>query len=115
VKPLNIDELDPGIRRVVRWLREHGFETTDSGDGVSKWSLIQDGEALDFPHVFMVVRPEEMVAEARRLRGELASIGITCAPEGMGGPSIVVSFDPAAEVDDIAILALTGLPDAGLP
>ena len=30
------DDLDPGIVKLVRALREAGFETTDSGDGVSK-------------------------------------------------------------------------------
>lgn len=28
--------LDPGIRGAVQYLRERGFDTTDSGDGVSK-------------------------------------------------------------------------------
>jgi hypothetical protein len=27
------DELDPGIRRVVRWLRSLGYETCDPGVG----------------------------------------------------------------------------------
>jgi len=33
--------LDPGIRRTVAWLRGLGFETTDSGDGVSKHRPIE--------------------------------------------------------------------------
>lgn len=33
---------DPGIRRVVAWLRERGFKTTDSGDGVTKPSAGDD-------------------------------------------------------------------------
>ena len=39
VDPLTPEEteaLDPGIRRLVTLLRAHGFETTDSGDGVTK-------------------------------------------------------------------------------
>lgn len=28
--------LDPGVRDMVRWLRKKGYETIDSGDGVSK-------------------------------------------------------------------------------
>ena len=44
--------LDPGIRDVVRYLRGKGYETTDSGDGVSKpASWFETGEALPFPHV----------------------------------------------------------------
>jgi hypothetical protein len=49
---LDYETLDPGIRDVVRRLRDRGFETTDSGDGVSKpaeWYAA--GEAIPFPHV----------------------------------------------------------------
>jgi hypothetical protein len=38
------DNLDPGIRRLVRLLVDHGFETTDSGDNVSKFDA--DGKPL---------------------------------------------------------------------
>ena len=44
--------LDPGIVGVVRRLNEFGYETTDSGDGVSKPDV---GRVFDFPHV--AVRP----------------------------------------------------------
>lgn len=33
---IDYSELDPGICYVVQWLREAGFNTSDSGDGVSK-------------------------------------------------------------------------------
>lgn len=33
---LDPSALDPGIRRTILWLRARGFNTTDSGDGVSK-------------------------------------------------------------------------------
>jgi hypothetical protein len=46
---VNYEEMDPGIRRVVRWMNEVvRIETCDSGDGVSK----KDMEcALDVPNV----------------------------------------------------------------
>lgn len=46
---LDYDALDPGIRDVVRLIREAGYETTDSGDGISKRATQPD--ALPFPHV----------------------------------------------------------------
>ena len=64
---INYDDLDPGIRRTVHWLRAHGFETTDSGDGVSKTQAIFDGEALDVPHAFMKLLPAALVTESMRL------------------------------------------------
>lgn len=45
---LNYEEMDPGIRDVVKALNEAGFETTDSGDG-SKAAT--DEDAFAFPHV----------------------------------------------------------------
>jgi len=49
---MNYEELDSGIRDIVRKLREAGFETTDSGDG-SKYDTM--GGALAYPHVFIEV------------------------------------------------------------
>lgn len=63
----NYDQLDPGIRDLVRKLRESGFETTDSGDGVSKPAVARN---FDFPHVFAVVSPNHMV----RLSHMMASL-----------------------------------------
>jgi hypothetical protein len=61
-----IADLDPGIRAVVTLVRAHGFETTDSGDGMSKAA---DYDCrLDFPHVFCVVSPERLIAEVQRLK-----------------------------------------------
>lgn len=92
--------LDPGIRRTVMWLRSCGFETTDSGDGVSKSPVGDDGE-LDFPHVFMTCDPFDMVAEARRLLGLLTGLGLDFG-------RVEASFSPN---DGIAVIALTGVLD----
>lgn len=62
------DALDPGIRDVVVRLRDHGFRTTDSGDGASKVDAILTAEALPFPHVHMVANFEGLGAEVMRLR-----------------------------------------------
>lgn len=50
---------DPGIRTLVRWLRERHYDTTDSGDGITKPDV---GRVLDFPHVFIRV-PSGRLAE----------------------------------------------------
>lgn len=102
VDPIDLEPLDPGIRETVRFLREHGFDTCDSGDGATKfvdprWRV--DGklpeEVLDFPHVAMRVRPGDLVSEADRLLGLLTSIGIDLSPIGpVGGPSLQASYDP---------------------
>jgi hypothetical protein len=104
--------LDPGITKVVAWLQEHEFTTTDSGDGKSKAELIATGDALDFPHVFMTVDREFIIEEAHRLRIELENAGITPVSSGMVGVTVVVTYDP---VDETAILMLTGLDDSMLP
>ena len=62
------DKLDPGIRETVRWLHEHGFRTSDSGDGVSKPEV---GRTLDIPHVAIKTTPETMMADANRLLAAL--------------------------------------------
>lgn len=64
----NTSALDPGIVAAVTFMRGHGFETTDSGDGVSKGGVgAGEADVLAFPHVFAVVSPAAMVAEADRL------------------------------------------------
>ena len=56
-------DLDPGVRRLVRIIRNAGFNTTDSGDGVSKG---EDGEP--YPHVHIVL-PDyaDMVLASKQL------------------------------------------------
>ncbi len=47
---MNYKQLSPGIRGMVRWLREAwGYETVDSGDG-SNWAAGQEG-AMPIPMV----------------------------------------------------------------
>ncbi len=46
---INYDDLDPGIRDVVRAINDWGWRTVDSGDG-SKAGTMEC--ALDHPHVF---------------------------------------------------------------
>lgn len=61
-------QLDEHIRETVARLRSWGFETTDSGDGRSKF---REGTAdectLPEPHVFCQADPDKLNFEARRM------------------------------------------------
>lgn len=64
---MNAADLDPGIRAVVLRLRSAGFETTDSGDGVSK---PVDERVFEVPHVACRAVADSLLGffgEARRL------------------------------------------------
>ncbi len=64
-----LDGIDPGVRRLVAWLRANGFNTTDSGDGKTKFAqgfTTEDG-VCEWPHVVIVFDKHEFVAEVDRL------------------------------------------------
>lgn len=108
--PIDFAALNPGVRRLVRVLREAGFDTCDSGDGAT-----HDHECdRSYPYVVIRVRPAEMAEEARRLRKVLRAFG--CAVDTAIGmdesePAIQATYDP---VNDIATIDLTGVTDAAL-
>jgi len=110
VEPLTADELDaldPGVRDLVVWLRSHGFNTTDSGDGVTKRAA-GNTDALDVPHVFMRVDLSvHLRAEALRLQYLLGLFAHLTPQPGR----IEASYDPA---NGIAILMLMGVSDDDL-
>lgn len=104
--------LDPGIRATVRWLRENGFHTVDSGDGAHKGSLGWDeDEYLPVAHVCMLVRPEVMREETLRLVELLADRGIMVYPQSVdeNRPEMIAQFDPASGT---CTLVLSGVSDA---
>lgn len=103
-----MDELCPGIKKTVEWLQNLGYETVDSGDGVSNEGM---GCELPFPHVFMQIEGLGLVAAAKTLMGQLANAGVRVGemlPDGTPQPKIEVSYDP---LDDTAILALLYVDD----
>jgi len=97
--------LDPGIKETVRFLRQLGFRTTDSGDGVTKPSEGDTG-ALTFPHVFMMVEPKKAHQEADRLKWVLDKHGLL-----FGEVLIEATYLP---IDKLAILMVNFLDDAKL-
>lgn len=92
---INYEELDPGVRQLVRILNRHGFITTDSGDGYSK-----DPEArwMDRPHVCISIEfPENIIPMADRLVAVMATCGVTIVQQGPGDaktPCIQVDYCP---------------------
>lgn len=98
--------LDPGVRRLVVWLASEGFETCDSGDGVTKPASGYE-EAEREPHVYMIVTPTTMVGEAHRLLDLLQDNDVD-APDML----IEATYSP---IDMTAALALHGVNDAALP
>lgn len=112
---LNYDELDPGIRRTVRWLRSLGYDACDSGDGKTKleagWS---PNDARNHPHVVMRVHPDLLAEAADALRADVHAIGATVLSIGQGmGVWIQASYDPAGGA--VAVLDIMGLDDSMLP
>ena len=102
VDDLNYDDLDPGVRELVRLLRGSFFRTTDSGDGVSK---PPDARVLDYPHVFVATEARDLVGECDRMRRVLAAANVT-------GFRIQGTYDP----DDMtAVIAVLGDPQQGDP
>ena len=120
------DDLDPGIRRVVRLLHENGFDTCDSGDGKAKFG--EDGKPLPgwqtddqdfdcvnpFPHVAISVSGDKLAAECDRLRDVLKQHGVdvgVCSPDD-ADIFIQGTYDPASEHP--AVIVLSGLGDERL-
>ncbi len=116
--------IDPGIRETVRRLRDAGFNTSDSGDGQSKFMVMcecerdldeacehmPDGDTLRIPHVHMTCDPVDLVQQARHLMCILHVAGIKAEPMSPDGTSVSIeaSYNPASPV---AILSLFGVND----
>ena len=103
-----IASCDPVIRRVVRMLRMRGFETCDSGDGVTKPQLARN---LPYPHVFIEVHGQ-LVEMSHELKRRIESLDITVGTSGTAGPWIEASYDP---VTRIRMIVLANVNDAPLP
>lgn len=107
-----LNDLDPGIRKVVERLLEAGFATCDSGDGYSK---LQDpeagyecGEIETYPHVYMQCGFRSLLDECARLLVLVRSWGITVGSIGEEAVFIQATYDP---VNESAIIGLHGLLD----
>jgi hypothetical protein len=105
---MNYEDLDPGIREVVRMLRDAGFNTTDSGDGVTKVALGHEG-VMTVPHVHCFfdkrcLTIEEMCYQLRKV----------CYQNGLAPQpgNIQVTYDPMAP--EYTSISLTHFNDSDL-
>lgn len=107
------ETITPGVARTVALLQSWGFDTTDSGDGVTNVEAGMEC-AMPFPNVAMQVEPDELIAKADRLLRLLWQVGIQAMPASydVTMPSIQATYDPS---NQSAILVLTGVDDAMLP
>lgn len=109
--------MNPGITRTVEFLRGHGFDTCDSGDGVTHDHPCD----RPYPYVAMRCEPSKLVVEADRLRDVLvvaagvAVVSSTAAwshdSDAPVGVCIGADYDP---VDRVGVIDLSGLDDTGL-
>jgi hypothetical protein len=91
---VDYESLDEGVREVVAFLREKGFNTTDSGDGTKT-----DMDcALPYPHVFIFVEENYLTLDADTLLNVLVQAGVEVQPGDIGA-----SYDPH---DKSAVLML---------
>lgn len=102
----NYDEITPGVRKLVRLLRDAGFVTIDSGDGVTNVEAGMEG-ALELPHVHIMTTRDTMIDEAYRLQRTVDD----ALPAGRGISQVQAMFDPA---DGIATLSVFGINDKDL-
>lgn len=110
MKSLDYTTLNPGIRKVVQFLRENGFDTCDSGDGVTHEHACD----LDRPYVHILVQePAKLVAEADRLTELLSQHGIKLEPqdEEVTARSVEASYWPASQT---AVMSLWNVTDTDL-
>lgn len=102
--------LDPGIVDAVRFLRQHGFNTTDSGDGYTK---PKSERTIEGPHVFCIVSHYTVGAlEANRclelLTQKLGQPALVTTPREWASMLLVEASYSA--VDGTCILSITGNP-----
>lgn len=121
LEPIDPLALNPGIRRLVAWLRQQGFQTCDSSDGA-----VHEHECdLGNPYVNMTVEPIDLAEEADRLMALLNLAGVSIAPVGSMldpdlastaplrlGAEIQATYDPA---NGIATISLWYIADRHLP
>lgn len=105
---VNYDALDPGIREVVRLLRDAGFDTTDSGDGVSKPAV---GRTLDIPHVHIRVLRADLIDASHAVRDLLKHRGVRFGKVQAPCPHVEATYSPC---DGVAVVSVYGVDGAML-
>lgn len=102
LEPLDYASLNPGIREVVSLLRQHGYDTTDSGDGITNIAAGMEG-AIPAPHVHCVIDPASFMHAANKIVALLLLNGVEVQP-GM----VQVVYDP---MDGVCTVSVYGIND----
>lgn len=92
---MNYDELDPGIREVVKWINDRGYTTTDSGDGCSK---PEDERMVEGAHV--VIRLPKVV---QSIAAEADFVVELARNQGWPGAVIEGSYSTADRVSLLVV------------
>ena len=103
-RPIVYDEINPKIRRTVRWLQQEGFETFQSGDGENYGQCDEDA-GLTFPYVFIWgdIEDADLLASLCEEVGiplahyrEMANGEVDLTP----GAQINLYYDPVNDAED---------------
>jgi hypothetical protein len=101
MKKIDYRTINPGVRKLVKYLREAGVNTTDSGDGITNVKAGMEG-ALTVPHVHCVVEDNAKFFEELHFVGILlAKVGIELT-EGM----IQGTVDPMSKIWTISVFGI---------
>lgn len=112
------DDVQETMRPLVKWMRDLGYETTDSGDGVANVEMGME-DALEVPHVFAFLDGADAISEADRLFEALGVIGVEAQVEVSYSPNDrkhVLAVWPADLSDATArVLGCHQEPELDLP
>lgn len=113
LKTKTIEALSPGVKDLVLWLSEQGFQTSDSGDGTHYAHGM--GCAVPYAMVAICSSPENMVSESLWLRHVLEKKGLVFGQghvqndeqgEEIPWPQIQATYDP---YDGTAVIVLVNV------
>lgn len=101
--------LNPGIRKLVHLLNEHGFETTDSGDGETSDCDCDRENA----YVCVLVKPDRLIDNCAAIKALLKTYGVTVKSLDEDGtvPNVQGTFDACW---DTAVIDIINVTDAML-
>lgn len=95
--------IQPAMRQTVRWLRNMGMNTTDSGDGFTNVEAGMEF-ALDLPHVFIVTTPLLGYLDANTIWGVMCRYGL----DKIEGVLVESTYSPN---DKKVVIAVYGVTD----
>ena len=117
---IDYDQINPGVRRLVKWLNDEGFETTSSGDGVTNVGAEGMEHLWQVPNVWFSdpVPDPDFEHDGRAWRGSGEATRLRVALEGVGvslnRAGVSISEHNNVVVKTISI-SLWGVCDADLP